>query len=1087
MCRKLMFLMSFALVVGLVLTSSAKAADPDLAAYWKFDDGFGTTAFDSSGNGNDGIFVGDPQWVDGKLGGALEFNGDDYLNCGNGPSLQIQDEITIAFWFQVEAFSNSWEAFIAKSDSAYRISRGGETGNATHLGISGTSVGNFNGTATVTGGDWHHMAAVYDGTNARIYIDGVLDTEVAATGQINLSSSDLYIGENSGATGRFLHGLLDEVRIYSRALTDEEILGVMAGAGAEYPFASRPNPADGALYADTWASMSWKTGDFAASHDVYFGETFDDVNDGTGDTFRGNHELPYFVVGFPGYPYPDGLVNGKTYYWRIDEVNDTEPNSPWKGKVWSFSIPSKKAYDSSPSDGVKFIDTEVTLSWTAGFEAKLHYVYFGEDYDTVANATDGLSQVFTEYSPGTLEFNKTYYWRVDEFEGPDTHTGDVWSFTTTIEGLGEVVMERWENIPGTDIPALTSSWKYPNNPDVTERLTTFSSDQDFDNYGGRIHGWLYAPGTGDYTFWLCADNNGELWLSTDDDSTNVRLIAQESNWSTLNTWGTGEQQSDPIPLVAGQKYYIMALWKEEDGGDHCQVAWQGPGVPTCVIIPGGNLSPYEPLNAFGAKPSNNATGVTQTPIIEWKAGLQAASHELFFGTDEEAVRNATKASPEYKGAKALGDESYDPGKLPWESTFYWRIDEVNSINPDSPWVGNVWNFTTADFLIIDDFEGYDASDNQIWYSWHDGLGYGVPGVDPYFAGNGTGAAVGDETTASYTEETIVHGGSQSMPISYDNNKQGFSKYSEVELTLTEQRDWTEEGVANLSLWFRGYPASVGSFTEGPAGTYTMTASGTDIWDNADEFHYAYKTLTGVGSIVAKVESVDETNNWAKAGVMIRESLEPGSVHATMVVTPAQGVSFQRRIIADAVSTSANSTTGDEVAPYWIKIERDIAGNFTAYSSTDGSTWTMQGTPENIQMGANVYIGLAVTSHDVALTCQAVFTNVTTTGTVSPQWVNQDIGITSNAAEPLYVAVSNSAGAPAVVVHDDPAAATIDTWTEWIIPLQAFADQGIVLTNVDRIAIGLGTQGNTTIPGGSGKIFIDDVRLYQPAPEPEPQP
>ena len=1087
MCRKLMFLMSFALVVGLVLTSSAKAADPDLAAYWKFDDGFGTTAFDSSGNGNDGIFVGDPQWVDGKLGGALEFNGDDYLNCGNGPSLQIQDEITIAFWFQVEAFSNSWEAFIAKSDSAYRISRGGETGNATHLGISGTSVGNFNGTATVTGGDWHHMAAVYDGTNARIYIDGVLDTEVAATGQINLSSSDLYIGENSGATGRFLHGLLDEVRIYSRALTDEEILGVMAGAGAEYPFASRPNPADGALYADTWASMSWKTGDFAASHDVYFGETFDDVNDGTGDTFRGNHELPYFVVGFPGYPYPDGLVNGKTYYWRIDEVNDTEPNSPWKGKVWSFSIPSKKAYDSSPSDGVKFIDTEVTLSWTAGFEAKLHYVYFGEDYDTVANATDGLSQVFTEYSPGTLEFNKTYYWRVDEFEGPDTHTGDVWSFTTTIEGLGEVVMERWENIPGTDIPALTSSWKYPNNPDVTERLTTFSSDQDFDNYGGRIHGWLYAPGTGDYTFWLCADNNGELWLSTDDDSTNVRLIAQESNWSTLNTWGTGEQQSDPIPLVAGQKYYIMALWKEEDGGDHCQVAWQGPGVPTCVIIPGGNLSPYEPLNAFGAKPSNNATGVTQTPIIEWKAGLQAASHELFFGTDEEAVRNATKASPEYKGAKALGDESYDPGKLPWESTFYWRIDEVNSINPDSPWVGNVWNFTTADFLIIDDFEGYDASDNQIWYSWHDGLGYGVPGVDPYFAGNGTGAAVGDETTASYTEETIVHGGSQSMPISYDNNKQGFSKYSEVELTLTEQRDWTEEGVANLSLWFRGYPASVGSFTEGPAGTYTMTASGTDIWDNADEFHYAYKTLTGVGSIVAKVESVDETNNWAKAGVMIRESLEPGSVHATMVVTPAQGVSFQRRIIADAVSTSANSTTGDEVAPYWIKIERDIAGNFTAYSSTDGSTWTMQGTPENIQMGANVYIGLAVTSHDVALTCQAVFTNVTTTGTVSPQWVNQDIGIASNDAEPLYVTVSNSAGAPAVVVHDDPAAATIDTWTEWIIPLQAFADQGIVLTNVDRIAIGLGTQGNTTIPGGSGKIFIDDVRLYQPAPEPEPQP
>jgi hypothetical protein len=131
------------------------------------------------------------------------------------------------------------------------------------------------------------------------------------------------------------------------------------------------------------------------------------------------------------------------------------------------------------------------------------------------------------------------------------------------------------------------------------------------------------------------------------------------------------------------------------------------------------------------------------------------------------------------------------------------------------------------------------------------------------------------------------------------------------------------------------------------------------------------------------------------------------------------------------------------------------------------------------MSSNVFIGLAVTSHNAALTCQAVFSNVTTTGTVSGQWTNQDIGILSNDAEPLYVAVSNSTGAPAVVYHDDPDAATTDTWTEWIIPLQAFADQGIDLTNVDRILIGLGTRGNMTVPGGSGKMYIDDIRLYQP--------
>jgi hypothetical protein len=204
------------------------------------------------------------------------------------------------------------------------------------------------------------------------------------------------------------------------------------------------------------------------------------------------------------------------------------------------------------------------------------------------------------------------------------------------------------------------------------------------------------------------------------------------------------------------------------------------------------------------EPANGAVDVKQTPILTWSPGVYGASHEIYFGTDKEAVKNADTSSPEYKGSGDLVSESYDPGQLQWDTTYYWRIDEANNVNPDSPWTGNVWSFTTANFLVVDDFENYDVNDNQIWYAWHDGLGYGTPGVEPYFAGNGTGSAVGDESTPSYTEETIVYGGNQSMPVFYDNS---VLRYSEVEKTLTYPRDWTENGVNMLTIWFRGDAAN----------------------------------------------------------------------------------------------------------------------------------------------------------------------------------------------------------------------------------------------------------------------------------------
>jgi hypothetical protein len=212
---------------------------------------------------------------------------------------------------------------------------------------------------------------------------------------------------------------------------------------------------------------------------------------------------------------------------------------------------------------------------------------------------------------------------------------------------------------------------------------------------------------------------------------------------------------------------------------------------------------------------------------------------------------------------------------------------------------------------------------------------------------------------------------------------------------------------------------------------------------------------------------------------IRETLNPDSAHAFACITPENGIAAQGRPSTGGTSFNTNQT--GITAPYWVKLERNISGNFTVSHSANGTSWqaVTGATPQNIPMSTNVYIGLALTATNAASTCQAVFSNVTTTGTVGAQWAHQDIGIASNATEPVYVALSNSAGTPAVVVHDDPAATNIDTWTEWVIPLQAFADQGINLGNVDRIAIGIGTKGNMAIPGGSGKMYFDDIRLNRP--------
>jgi tetratricopeptide (TPR) repeat protein len=172
------------------------------------------------------------------------------------------------------------------------------------------------------------------------------------------------------------------------------------------------------------------------------------------------------------------------------------------------------------------------------------------------------------------------------------------------------------------------------------------------------------------------------------------------------------------------------------------------------------------------------------------------------------------------------------------------------------------------------------------------------------------------------------------------------------------------------------------------GMYTVTGVGVDTWDTIDDFHFAYKRLRGDGSITAKIDSIENVNEWTKAGVMIRRTLEPDSPNAMMLVTPSGRLSFQYRC-TDFESTSAIYTLpGSIPLPHWVRLTRQ-ADRFTAKHSDDGVMWqdvletSDQPATIEIPMDKTAYIGLAVTSHDPSRIAEAHISNVTVTGSVTP--------------------------------------------------------------------------------------------------------
>jgi hypothetical protein len=215
--------------------------------------------------------------------------------------------------------------------------------------------------------------------------------------------------------------------------------------------------------------------------------------------------------------------------------------------------------------------------------------------------------------------------------------------------------------------------------------------------------------------------------------------------------------------------------------------------------------------------------------------------------------------------------------------------------------------------------------------------------------------------------------------------------------------------------------------------------------------------------------------------MIRRTLDATSVFAAVLIRAGGGCRFDYR--PSPADTVRNTTEPNIFAPYWVKLERDGFDNFNGYYSSDGNDWEpILSTPQYVAMTGEIYIGLALTSHNVNALCKTQFSDVKINGAVSPPvliWTDEVIGteMQSNDAEPMYVAIANNTGSPAVIYYDDPNASQIDTWTQWNIDLEEFKDKGINLADVNSIAIGFGNRSNPQA-GGSGLVYFDDIRLYR---------
>ena len=736
--------------------------------------------------------------------------------------------------------------------------------------------------------------------------------------------------------------------------------------------------------------------------------------------------------------------------------------------------PRVKARSPYPADGATDVRYDAKPSWEAGDSAAAHDVYFGMNFDDVneASRTDdrgvlvSMGQSETTYDPGMrLALNQTYHWRVDEVNAPPDSTifpGDVWSFT--IEPVSY-------DITGVTATA-SSSHAAGTGPENTVNGSGLNADGSHSQQSTDM--WLSSatdPGP-----WWIQYNLGQaytlhemrVWNSNQAiepllgfgvNGVVVEYSLDGENWTTLEgvtnfNQATGQpdyQANTTVAFNSAIAQYVRITALSNFGGVIPQVSLsevQFSNIPTAA---------REPVPADGA----TVSGIDVT--LGWRPGREAAQHEVVFSGDQGSVADGSAL------VATVDETTYSLDTLDLGSGYFWRINEVNEAGANPRYEGNVWKFKTPEELKIDDMEMYaDEEFLEIWAFWVDG-----------FEDNNNGSLVGTGSNGNEAEKGIVYEGRQSLPMAYDNTN---AAISEATRTFDPALDLNAGNPDTLSVHLNGLPPD---FVEDADGNMTVGAGGADIWNTADEFRFVYKRLSGNGSITAKINSVQEADAWTKAGVMIRESLAPESANAYSFVTPNGRVGTQWRESPFASTTSTRSqNAGDITLPFWVRLTR-TGDTLKGERSADGVSWgpmIRQDIPDDptekdVSMIPDVFIGLALTSHNVNASTVAMFSDVSTTGNVSGAWTAEAIGVDqpSNSADAIYMVLTDSSGKQQTLDHPNPAATLITAWEAWMVP---YSDLTVNMGSIRSITLGVGTPGGAA-SSATGTVYFDNLRVLKP--------